>query len=222
MKVIIFGASGMVGQGVLREALLAPDVEQVLLVGRAAVDQQHAKLQQLVHADLLDYGGLEERLSGYDACFFCLGVSSMGMSEADYARLTYDYTMAAAQALAQRNPDLVFVYVSGAATDSTEKGGSMWARVKGRTENALQRLPFKAVYLFRPGVIQPLNGSRSKTVQYRLTYVVIWPLLSLMRRLWPRSILSTEIIGHAMLNAARGKGAGGVMESGDIYQLSRA
>ncbi|WP_300757322.1 epimerase [Janthinobacterium sp.] len=223
MKVIIFGASGMVGQGVLREALLAPDVEQVLLVGRAAVDQRHPKLQQLVHADLLDYGGQEDRLSGYDACFFCLGVSSVGLAEADYARLTYDYTMAAARFLAQHNANLVFVYVSGAGTDSTEKGGSMWARVKGRTENALQRLPLKAAYLFRPGVIQPLNGSRSKTVRYRLLYVVMGPFLSLARKLWPRSVLSTEIIGHAMLNAARGRGAsGGVMESSDIYQLSKA
>ncbi|CDG83999.1 NAD-dependent epimerase/dehydratase family protein [Janthinobacterium agaricidamnosum] len=222
MKIIIFGASGMVGQGVLREALLAPDVEQVLLVGRTAVPQQHAKLQQLMHTDMMNYGGLEERLSGYDACFFCLGVSAIGRSEARYARLTYDYTMAAAQPLAQHNPNMAFVYVSGAGTDSTEKGGSMWARVKGRTENALQRLPFKAVYLFRAGAIEPLNGTRSKTLPYRFIYAVSWPFMPLMRKWWPRSVLSTEIVGQAMLAAARGKRAGGVMETGDIYDLSKA
>src|SRR5471032_1382162 len=151
MKVIIFGASGMVGQGVLRAALLAPDVEQVLLVGRTAMDVQHAKLRQLVRADLFDYRDDAAQLQGYDACFFCLGVSAAGLDEAQYTRLTY------AQPLAQRNPGMTMVYVSGAGTDSSERGRSMWARVKGRTENALLRLPFKAVYLFRPSAIQPLQ-----------------------------------------------------------------
>ncbi|MGH8447301.1 MAG: NAD(P)H-binding protein, partial [Solimonas sp.] len=158
MKIVLFGATGMVGAGTLRLCLQAADVEQVLVVGRTPVGQQHPKLRELLRADLHDYGDVEQQLAGYDACFFCLGVSSAGMSEADYTRITYDLTMAAATTLAGLNPQMSFIYVSGAGTDSSERGGSMWARVKGRTENALQALPFKAVYLFRPGVIQPLHG----------------------------------------------------------------
>src|SRR5476649_1188548 len=182
MKVIIFGASGMVGQGVLRAALLAPDVEQVLLVGRAALELRHAKLRQLTQADLFDYSAVTAQLQAYDACFFCLGVSAAGLDEAQYTRLTYELTLAAAQPLAQRNPGMTMVYVSGAGTDSSERGRSMWARVKGRTENALLRLPFKAVYLFRPGAIQPLHGARSKTTSYRVFYSVLGPLLTFVRR----------------------------------------
>ena len=222
MKVIIFGASGMVGQGVLRAALLAPDVEQVLLVGRSAVGQQHAKLRQLVQADLFDYSAVSAQLQGYDACFFCLGVSSAGMDEAQYTRLTYELTLAAAQPLARLNPGMTMVYVSGAGTDSSEHGRSMWARVKGRTENALLRLPFKAVYLFRPGAIQPLHGARSKTTSYRILYLLAAPLMPLLRRLWPRAILSTASMGDAMLNAARRGGPGGVLESAAIHALACA
>jgi uncharacterized protein YbjT (DUF2867 family) len=221
MKVIIFGASGMVGHGVLRAALLARDVEQVLLVGRSAIDQQHAKLRQLVQPDLFDYEAAAAQLQGYDACFFCLGVSSAGMEEAQYSRLTYELTLAAAQTLARLNPGMTMVYVSGAGTDSSEQGRSMWARVKGRTENALLRLPFKTVYLFRPGAIQPLHGARSKTSSYRIFYALAAPLMPLLRRLWPRAILSTESMGDAMLNAARRGGPGGVLESAAIYELAR-
>src|SRR5471032_923539 len=221
MKVIIFGASGMVGQGALRAALLAQDVEQVLLVGRSAVDLRHAKLRQLTQPDLFDYSAVATQLQGYDACFFCLGVSSAGMDEAQYTRLTYDLTLAAAEPLARLNPGMTMVYVSGAGTDSSEQGRSMWARVKGRTENALLRLPFKAVYLFRPGAIQPLHGARSKTTSYRIFYSLLAPLMPLLRRLCPRAILSTESMGDAMLNAARRGGPGGVLESGDIYTLAR-
>lgn len=221
MKVIIFGASGMVGQGVLRAALLAPDVEQVLLVGRAALELRHAKLRQLTQADLFDYSAVTAQLQAYDACFFCLGVSSAGMNEAQYTRLTYELTLAAAQPLARFNPGMTMVYVSGAGTDSSEQGRSMWARVKGRTENALLRLPFKSVYLFRPGAIEPLHGARSKTASYRVLYALMAPLMPLLRRLWPRAILSTENMGDAMLNAARLGGPGGVLESGAIYDLAR-
>ena len=220
MKVILFGASGMVGQGVLRAALLAPDVEQVLLVGRTSIDLRHAKLRQLAQPDLFDYSTASAQLQGYDACFFCLGVSAAGLDEAQYTRLTYELTLAAAQPLAQRNPGMTMVYVSGAGTDSSERGRSMWARVKGRTENALLRLPFKAVYLFRPSAIQPLHGARSKTTSYRVFYTLAAPLMPLLRRLWPRAILSTESMGDAMLNAARRGGPGGVLESADIYALA--
>ena len=163
MKVILFGASGMVGQGVLRECLLDPDIATVLAIGRSPLGQQHEKLREIVRRDLFNYAPIEEQLRGYDACFFCLGVSSVGMTEADYRHLTYDLTIAAAQTLAKLNPNMTFIYISGASTDSTETGRTMWARVKGQTENALLRLPFKAAYMFRPGFIQPLHGIKSKT-----------------------------------------------------------
>ena len=158
----------MVGQGVLRECLLDHDVESVLAIGRSALGQQHEKLREIVHDDLSDFNSIEEQLRCYDACFFCLGVSSAGMREADYRRVTYDLTMAAAQTLARLNPGMTFIYVSGAGTDSSGRGRSMWARVKGETENALFLLPFKAAYMFRPALIQPLHGIRSKTRIYRV------------------------------------------------------
>jgi uncharacterized protein YbjT (DUF2867 family) len=222
MKVLIFGATGMVGQGVLRECLRAPDVEVVQTVGRTRTGQLDPRLVELIQSDLMDYRAVEESLKSFDACFFCLGVSSAGMQEADYARLTYDLTLAAAQTLARLNPQMTFVYVSGAGTDSTERGRSMWARVKGKTENALLRLPFKAVYLFRPGVIEPLNGARSKTRSYRLFYTAAKSLLPMLRALFPNHILSTEDIGQAMLAVARHGAAKAVLEVADIRALSRA
>ncbi|MDI2595337.1 NAD(P)H-binding protein [Pseudomonas sp. 681] len=216
MRALIFGATGMVGQGVLRESLLAADVEQVTVVGRTPVEATDRKLQSLVVPDLARLGGLEAQLQGFDACFFCLGVSSSGLDEAHYSRLTYDLTLAVAEVLARLNPQMTFVYVSGAGTDSTEKGKSMWARVKGRTENALLRLPFKAVYLFRPGVIQPLNGARSKTTAYRWTYWVMGPLLPVLRKLFPKYVLSTVSVGQAMLNVVRHGAASTVLETPDI------
>src|SRR5471032_2914157 len=216
MNVIIFGASGMVGQGVLRAALLAPDVEQVLLVGRTSIDLRHAKLRQLAQPDLFDYSTASAQLQGYDDCFFCLGVSAAGLDEAQYTRLTYDLTLAAAQPLAQRNPGMTMVYVSGAGTDSSEKGRTMWARVKGRTENALQRLPFKAVFLFRPGAIQPLHQLQSKLRSYRIFYSLFGALLPLARRWWPNQVLTTEVIGVAMLNLVRHGGSKAVLETKDI------
>jgi len=151
MKIMLFGATGMVGQGVLRECLVDCDVTRVLCVGRKPTGQQHPKLSELVVPDMTDYSAVEDKLSGFDACFFCLGVSSVGMTETDYRRITYDLTLAAAQPLARLNPQMTFIYVSGAGTDSTERGSTMWARVKGATENALMRLPFRAAYMFRPG-----------------------------------------------------------------------
>lgn len=220
MNVLIFGASGMVGQGVLRECLLAVDVALVQTVGRSLTGQSHAKLRELAHGNMYDYAPIESELRGFDACFFCLGVSSAGMTEADYTHVTFDLTLAAATMLSRLNPQMTFIYVSGAGTDATEQGRSMWARVKGRTENALQRLPFKGVYLFRPGIIQPLHGIRSKTKSYRVLYSLLGPLLSALRGLMPRSILTTESIGRAMLAVAR-RGAGKhVLESADIYAVA--
>jgi uncharacterized protein YbjT (DUF2867 family) len=220
MNILLFGATGMVGQGVLRECLGAGDVERVVVVGRTATGINHPKVREIIHPHLFDYSAIEAELTGFDACFFCLGVSSGGMSEAEYSRITLDLTLAAATLLARLNPDMTFVYVSGAGTDSSESGRIMWARVKGKTENALRRLPFKAVYLFRPGVIQPLYGATSKTTSYRLLYKVLQPLLPLLRRLMPTAVLTTEIIGQAMLAAVRRDGGGGVLESADINALA--
>ena len=222
MNVMIFGATGMVGQGALRECLNAQDVTQVLTVGRAATGQRHPKLKEIVHPSMSDWQAIEDRLTGFDACFFCLGVSVSGMTEADYTRLTYDLTLSVAQTLSRLNPQMTFVYVSGAGTDSSEQGRSMWARVKRRTENALLRLPFKAVFLFRPGVIQPLHGARSRTTWYRLFYAASRPVMPLLRALFPAYVLTTESIGQAMLTIARSGAPKPVLESQDIYRLSKS
>ncbi|GAB2901523.1 epimerase [Paraburkholderia jirisanensis] len=222
MRILMFGATGMVGQGVLRECLRAPDVEYVQTVGRTPSGQLDPRLYEVMHRDFNDYRSIEGSLMGFDACFFCLGVSSAGMREADYTRLTYDATLAAAQTLARLNPRMTFIYVSGAGTDSTEQDSTMWARVKGRTENALRRLPFKAVYLFRPGVIQPLHGARSKTRAYRVFYALAKPLLTPLRLLLPNHVLSTEDIGIAMLALAREGIDRAVLETHDIRAVCRA
>jgi uncharacterized protein YbjT (DUF2867 family) len=220
VDVVIFGATGMIGQGVLRECLGAADVGRVVTVGRAATGVEHPRLREVVHRDLLDLAPLETSLSGLDACFFCLGITSAGLSEADYTRITYDITLAAANALIRLNPQMTFVFVSGAGTDSTERGRLMWARVKGRTENALLRMPFKAAYAFRPGVVQPLHGVRSRTAAYRILYSLTAPLLPLLRRLFPNQILTSEEMGLAMLNAVRRGAPKRVLESRDIRQLA--
>ena len=203
MNVLLFGATGMVGQGVLRECLLDPDVQQVRSVGRTPTGIQHPKLRETIHRDLWHYSEIEADLSGFDACLFVLGVSSAGMKAEAYEHVTYGITMAAAETLCRLNPGMTFLYVSGAGTDSTERGKSMWARVKGKTENALLRLPFAAAYMFRPGVIQPLYGARSKTPAYRMIYILAKPLLSLLHRAFPNHVLTTEGIGQAMLMVAK-------------------
>lgn len=221
MNVLIFGATGMVGQGVLRECLQATDVALVKAVGRTPTGQQHPKLRELVHADMWDYSGLEGELSDFDACFFCLGATSSGMGEKAYTHLTYDLTLAAAGTLARLNPNMVFIYMSGAGADTSEQGKVMWARVRGRTENALLLLPFRGVYMFRPGMIQPLHGIKSKTAAYRIFYSLTKPVLPLLRRLFPDQILSTEQIGQAMLAAARHGAPKRILESREINALSR-
>jgi uncharacterized protein YbjT (DUF2867 family) len=219
MKVLLFGATGMVGQGVLRECLFSPHVEAVRAVGRHAVGTRHPKFSEVVHPDLFDCSPIEADLAGYDACFFCLGVSSAGMKEADYARLTFDLTLAVARLLASLNPDMTFIYVSGTGTDSSEKGRVMWARVKGRTENALIALPFKAAYMFRPGIIQPLHGVRSKTPLYQFFYNFTGPLLGLVVRLLPKYATTSERVGRAMIRAARDGFARPHVENEDINRL---
>jgi uncharacterized protein YbjT (DUF2867 family) len=217
MNVVIFGASGMVGQGVLLECLRDTGLQRVLVIGRSPVEQKHTKLREVLVKDLFDIASYASELTGLDACFFCLGISSAGMSEAAYRHLTYDLTMVIAQELAARNAALCFIFVSGASTDSTEQGRTMWARVKGATENALLRLPFRSAFMFRPGVIQPLDGIRSKTRAYRLGYVVMAPVLPLLRRAFPNSVLTTREIGRAMLAVARDGWPRPVLEAKDIH-----
>ena len=220
MKVILFGATGMVGQGVLNACLRDPQVSQVLLDGRTATGQAHPRTTELLLPNLFDLGGREADFSGWDACFFCLGTASAGMDEASYTKITHDLTLSVAATLCRLNPGMTFIYVSGAGADATERSRTMWARVRGRTENALQRLPFKAVYVFRPGIIQPLDGIRSKTPSYRLAYAVLGPLLTPLRLLMPRVILTTDVLGRAMIAAARRGAPKAVLEAADIHALS--
>jgi len=217
MRILLFGATGMVGQGVLRECLLDRDVELIVTIGRSATGIRDTKLREIVREELSTFSDIASDLSGFDACFFCLGVSSSGMSEKEYERVTYGITLAAAGVLSRLNPQMTFVYISGAGTDSSERGRVMWARVKGRTENALQQLPFHAVYLLRPGVILPIHGERSKVRTYRIFYALAGPVLRFARRLAPDRFLTTEIIGKAMLALARYGGSKPVLEAKDIY-----
>jgi uncharacterized protein YbjT (DUF2867 family) len=216
MNVLIFGATGMVGQGVLRECLLDPSVQVVATIGRTATGQQNPKLREIVHPDLWNYTPLEEKLTNFDACFFCLGIASAGMTEKDYEHITYGITIAAAETLARLNPKMVFIYVSGASTDSSEKGRMMWARVKGKTENTLLRMPFAAAYMFRPGFIEPANGEVSRTKLYRVSYAVAKPLLPLIRALFRNQILTTQQIARAMLNLVTRPSPNHILEIKDI------
>jgi len=219
MRVLLFGATGMVGQGVLRECLLDPEIEGVLSIVRRSSGAQHAKLREIVLSDFYDYSTIEGQLAGYDACFFTLGASSVGMNEAAYRRVTYDLTLAAASTLARLNPAMTFLYVSGAGTDSTARGRTMWARVKGETENALLSLPFKAAYMFRPGLIVPRHGIRSKTRLYRIIYSFATPIFSVLEAALPKQVTDTEKLGRAMIDAARFGAPKHVLETSDIYEL---
>ena len=221
MKIILFGSTGMVGQAVLRECLLDPRIEKVLSIVRSASGLHHTKLQECIHSDFLDFSSLQQMWRGYDACFYCLGVSSVGVNEPDYRRITYDFTLAAARLLAQLNPQMTFVYVSGAGTDSSERGRSMWARVKGATENALLALPFKAV-MFRPGPIIPLNGIRSRTRSYRMLYTATRPLWGVLRAAFPSAVSTSEEIGRAMIAVARDGAPQRIMETRDINRVGRS
>jgi uncharacterized protein YbjT (DUF2867 family) len=217
MKVILFGATGMVGQGVLRECLLDPDVERVLAIGRRPSGKRNPKLEELVLSDLHDFTPVAAELTGYDACFFCLGVTSVGATEAEYRRVTRDIPAAAGRVLAERNPGMTFVLVTGRGTDATGTSKTMWARVKGEAENAVFALPFKGKYAFRPGVIQPLHGVTSRTPAYRVLYTLFgWLVVPMLRWLAPDSMTTTERVGRAMLNVARRGYSKPVLESADI------
>jgi uncharacterized protein YbjT (DUF2867 family) len=221
VKILLLGATGMIGQGVLRECLRDPEVRLVQTVGRTPTGVQHPKLKEIVQPDLFHYAAIEQQLSGFDACFFCLGVASAGMSEGRYCRLTYELTLAAAETLAHLTPQMTFIYVSGSGADGSERDRLMWARVKGKTENALLRLPFKAAYMFRPGFIEPLHGIQSRTPLYRLFYTLTGPVLPLLRRMLPNQILTTEQLGRAMLVAAKRGAPIPLLEARDIRALAK-
>jgi uncharacterized protein YbjT (DUF2867 family) len=220
MNILIFGASGMLGQAVLRESLNAPDVQLIRAICRAPTGFSHPKYDEIIHADFTDLKNIEASLSNFDTCFFSMGVSASGKSETEYTHLNYDIPLSVAKTLSRLNPQMTFVYVSGAGTDSSAQGKSMWARVKGRTENDLQTLPFKRVFLFRPGIIRPLNGIRSKTKAYGIFYKLSAPLLWVLQFIIPHYILSTEIIGQVFLIVARKGAAKAILESADIFELT--
>ena len=219
MRVLLFGASGMIGSGALHECLADPRVASVTAVVRTSLGQSHPKLREVLHADFFDYAALTTTFQQSDACFFCLGVSAVGLDEATYTRMTFDLTLAAARAMAAANPASVFCYVSGQGTDSSEKGGAMWARVKGRTENAMLVLPFKASYMFRPGFIQPMQGVRSKTWWYQAIYSGLAPISPLLTRLLPGLATTSVRMGRAMIRVALEGFPRRIIESRDINAL---
>ena len=216
VKAIIFGATGMVGEGVLLQALNHPDVECVLVVSRRACGITHSKLKEVIHNDFYDFQAIEEQLTGFNACFFCLGVSSIGMNETDYTRVTYDLTLRAAEALFKLNNEMTFCYVSGQGTDSSENGKLMWARVKGKTENGLTKLPFKAVYLFRPGFIKP-SANQKRAYKASRVIGIIYPILKI---LLPKYVCTMDDLGMAMINVAKSGYQRKVLENTDIAKLA--
>ncbi|NJD21854.1 MAG: epimerase [Melioribacter sp.] len=196
IKTIITGSTGMVGEGVLHECLKHTDVESVLVINRNPCGLTHHKLKEIVHKNFFDLSQIENQLSGYNACYFCAGVTSVGKKEDEYRHITFDLTMSFAKTLQRLNPEMIFTYVSGVGTDSTEKGKSMWARIKGKTENDLLKLPFKAAYMFRPGYIQPTKGLANT---YKI-YKVFIPLYPIFKKLFPKYVVTLEEVGKAMIN----------------------
>jgi uncharacterized protein YbjT (DUF2867 family) len=212
----------MIGQGALRECLLDPGIEGVLSIVRTATGYRDKKLTEIVHKDFHDFSIIEPQLTGCDACFFTLGVTSAGMTEEQYRHITYDITLAAANTLVRLNPAMAFLYISGAGTDSTARGRTMWARVKGETENALLALPFKAAYMFRPGFIVPRHGIKSKTKAYRIMYAITAPILPLLEATLPKYVTNTEKLGRAMIYAASHGAPKAILDTSDIDQLAKS
>ncbi|MFD2932850.1 Rossmann-fold NAD(P)-binding domain-containing protein [Spirosoma flavum] len=218
ISVIITGTTGMVGEGVLHEALRHPDVERVLVINRKPGGVSHPKLTEILHTDFFDLSPIEEQLRNYNACFFCLGVSSVGMKEDEYRRLTYDLTMAVAGTLQKLNPNMIFCYVSGGGTDSTEHGRSMWARVKGKTENHLMDLGFKAAYMFRPGYLHSTEGMKNTLSYY---HYVSWAY-PVMRVLFPNFVSTLAELGIAMINVVKKGYEKPILEVKDIVALAKS
>jgi uncharacterized protein YbjT (DUF2867 family) len=216
IKTIITGVTGMVGEGVLFECLLHPNVESILVINRKSCGVKHEKLKEIIHKDFSDLSSIEDQLTGYNACYFCAGVSSVGKKEVEYKRITYDLTMNFAKTLTKLNPDMIFCYVSGVGTDSTEKGRSMWARVKGKTENDLLKLPFQAAYMFRPGYIQPTKGLKNTYKAYKI-FTPFYPLIKL---LFSKYATTLKEIGLAMINVTLSESDKKVLECKDIVKIS--
>jgi hypothetical protein len=206
----------MVGEGVLHESLNHPDVQSVLVINRKSCGVKHDKLKEIIHPDFFDFSAIEDQLVGYNACYFCMGVSSLGMKEADYQSITYELTLYIANLLMKKNPDMVFCYVSGAGTDSTEKGRTMWARVKGKTENDLLNLPFKDAYMFRPGYIQPIKGLKNSYKFYKVT----GPFYPILKFLFSKYVGTLEELGLAMINTVLTGSDKKVLECKDIRELA--
>jgi len=220
IDVIIYGASGMIGKGVLLETLDQSEIRSVLAIGRKSCGIQHKKLKELILQDFMDYSHVEEELRGYSACYFCLGISAAGLTEEKYHHITFDFAIHAAESLLKINPEMTFIYVSGAGTDSTEQGKTMWARVKGKTENKLLNLGFKKAYMFRPAYIQPKKGVKSSTTSYRIMYTIFGPLYPLWKALFPKYVSTSEQMGRAMINAVLVGSDKSVLESEDIVKLA--
>ena len=220
MKVIITGATGMIGKGVLLECLDHPAVSKVLVVGRSSVNMKHPKLTEQLHDDFEDYSKIRKVIEGYDACFFCLGISAVGLNEKEYSKITYDYTIALAKELHAINPEMTFIYVSGQGTNSSEKGGAMWARVKGKTENSLLKIGFRQAYMFRPGMIIPLRGIKSRTKAYQFIYDYLMWLVKALKMIAPNSVCNTTQIGKAMIHASLNGYQKSILNSKDIIELS--
>jgi uncharacterized protein YbjT (DUF2867 family) len=223
MKILILGASGLVGRGVLRECLLDSDVTEVKLMGRSAIDPAFhlpsTKLSQLVMPDMFDYSAVESQLTSYDACFICLGIAAKDMAnEVKYERITYTLTMAAAEVVARLNPNITITYVSGAGTDGTGASKSLWIRVKGKTEQALLALPIKRAVMLKPLAVQAMNGETAKNGLYRIAFLLASPVISIARKLLPKYIVTTEQMGRAMLSVAKNGNPKPVLESADIAQ----
>lgn len=221
LKVIITGATGMIGEGVLYECLNHPEVEKVLVITRTPCGYSHPKLTEIVHSDFLDITSLKDRITGYNACYFCLGVTSLGKNEAEYTRFTYTLTLNFATTLASLNPDMTFCYISGASTDSSEKGKSMWARVKGKTENDLMKLPFKQVYNFRPGGIEPFLPLKPSQTYYK-TYKYLKWLFTLIKVIAPKTVITLKDLAAAMINASLIGYSKNILEMEDMKALAKA
>jgi len=219
-NVIITGATGMVGKGVLLECLDHDSIDKVLVIGRNSIVMQHPKLKEMIHKDFTDFGNVKDQLSGYDACFFCLGISAAGLNEEQYKKITYDYTLSLAKTLLGLNQEMTFNYVSGQGTDSSEKGRMMWARVKGKAENDLLNLGFKQAYMFRPGAIIPLKGIKSRTKSYQFMYDYFMWLVKIIKAISPNSVVNTTQIGLAMINSTLKGYDKKVLKPKDIIELA--
>ena len=217
IRAIVTGVTGMVGEGVVHQCLNHPEVESVLVVGRRTCNIHHPKLREIIHSDFFDFSAIEDQLSGYNACYFCLGTSSIGMKEEDFRHITYELTLTFAQSLAKKNKDMTFCYVSGAGTDSTEKGRSMWARVKGRTENDLLKLPFKQAFMFRPGYIHPTKGLKNT----KKAYVFVKPFYPIWKALFPGFVSSLRELGLAMINVTINGYDQVILHSRDIVKAAK-